>query len=149
MRILLAEDDASLGEGIQTALKRAAFAVDWVKDGSGALAAINDGNIDLVVLDLGLPRVDGIEVIRQVRASGGNVPILVLSARERSADRTLGWIPVRMTTWASHSTLRSCSRGCVRFSAVAPVARNPRWNRVRCAWIRPVWRLPGTAASLI
>ncbi len=90
MRILLAEDDASLGEGIQTALKRAAFAVDWVKDGSGALAAINDGNIDLVVLDLGLPRVDGIEVIRQVRASGGNVPILVLSARERSADRTLG-----------------------------------------------------------
>lgn len=90
MRILLAEDDPSLGEGIQTALKRAAFAVDWVKDGSGALAAINDGNIDLVVLDLGLPRMDGIEVIRQVRASGGSVPILVLSARERSTDRTLG-----------------------------------------------------------
>ncbi|HVL09881.1 MAG TPA: response regulator, partial [Burkholderiaceae bacterium] len=86
----MAEDDASLGEGIQTALKRAAFAVDWVKDGFAALAAINDGNIDLVVLDLGLPRMDGIEVIRQVRASGGSVPILVLSARERSADRTLG-----------------------------------------------------------
>lgn len=90
MRILLAEDDASLGEGIRTALKRAAFAVDWVKDGPGALAAIKDGNIDLVVLDLGLPRVDGIEIIRQVRAAGGSVPILVLSARERSSDRTLG-----------------------------------------------------------
>lgn len=90
MRILLAEDDISLGEGIQTALKRAAFTVDWVKDGPGALAAISDGDIDLVVLDLGLPRVDGIEVIRQVRAAGGSVPILVLSARERSSDRTLG-----------------------------------------------------------
>lgn len=90
MRILLAEDDASLGEGIRTALKRAAFAVDWVKDGPGALAAIKDGNIDLVVLDLGLPRVDGIEIIRQVRAAGRSVPILVLSARERSSDRTLG-----------------------------------------------------------
>ncbi len=90
MRILLAEDDASLGEGIRTALKRAAFTVDWVQNGPAALVAIGDGNIDLVVLDLGLPRMDGIEVIRQVRASGGNVPILVLSARERAADRTLG-----------------------------------------------------------
>ena len=90
MRILLAEDDPSLGEGIRTALKRAAFTVDWVQNGPSALTAISDGNIDLVVLDLGLPRMDGIEVIRQVRAAGGNVPILVLSARERAADRTLG-----------------------------------------------------------
>ncbi|KAB7767060.1 response regulator [Xanthomonas maliensis] len=90
MRILLVEDDASLGEGICTALRRAAFAVDWVRDGAGALIAIGDGEIDLVILDLGLPRVDGIEVIRQVRARGDQVPILVLSARERAADRTLG-----------------------------------------------------------
>lgn len=90
MRILLAEDDASLGEGIRTALRRAAFAVDWVQDGASALTAIGDGDIDLVVLDLGLPRMDGIDVIRKVRAAGGNVPILVLSARERASDRTLG-----------------------------------------------------------
>ncbi|QHB71446.1 response regulator transcription factor [Stenotrophomonas sp. 364] len=90
MRILLAEDDASLGEGIRTALRRAAYAVDWVQDGASALTAIGDGDIDLVVLDLGLPRMDGIDVIRKVRAAGGNVPILVLSARERASDRTLG-----------------------------------------------------------
>lgn len=90
MRILLAEDDASLGEGIRTALRRAAYAVDWVQDGAAALTAIGDGDIDLVVLDLGLPRMDGIDVIRKVRAAGGNVPILVLSARERASDRTLG-----------------------------------------------------------
>lgn len=90
MRILLVEDDLSLGQGIGTALRREAFAVDWVRDGASALLAINDGGVDLVLLDLGLPRVDGIEVIRQVRASGSDVPILVLSARERAADRTLG-----------------------------------------------------------
>lgn len=90
MRILLAEDDASLGEGIRTALRRAAYAVDWVQDGASALTAIGDGDIDLVVLDLGLPRMDGIDVIRKVRKAGGNVPILVLSARERASDRTLG-----------------------------------------------------------
>lgn len=90
MRILLAEDDASLGEGIRTALRRAAYAVDWVQDGASALTAIGDGDIDLVVLDLGLPRIDGLDVIRKVRASGQDVPILILSARERASDRTLG-----------------------------------------------------------
>jgi two-component system response regulator QseB len=90
MRILLVEDDVSLGEGICTALRRAAFAVDWVRDGAAALVAIGDGGIDLVLLDLGLPRIDGIEVIRRARAQERDVPILVLSARERAADRTLG-----------------------------------------------------------
>lgn len=90
MRILLVEDDLSLGEGLRTALRRGAFAVDWVQDGASGLLALRDGGFDLVVLDLGLPRVDGIEVIRQVRATGDAVPILVLSARERAADRTLG-----------------------------------------------------------
>lgn len=90
MRILLVEDDESLGEGLRTALRRAAYAVDWLRDGASALTAIRDGGFDLVVLDLGLPHVDGIEVIRQARRAGAEVPILVLSARERSRDRTLG-----------------------------------------------------------
>ena len=91
MRILLVEDDSSLGEGIRTTLRRAAYSVDWIQDGAGALAAIRDDDaIDLVILDLGLPHVDGIEVIRQSRRAGASVPILVLSARERAADRTLG-----------------------------------------------------------
>jgi two-component system OmpR family response regulator/two-component system response regulator QseB len=90
MRILLVEDDASLGEGLRTALRRAAYTVDWLRDGASALAAIRDGDIDLVVLDLGLPQMDGIEVIRQARRLGADVPILVLSARERASDRALG-----------------------------------------------------------
>ncbi|OHE84178.1 MAG: DNA-binding response regulator [Lysobacterales bacterium RIFOXYD1_FULL_69_11] len=90
MRILLVEDDPLLGQGLCTALRRGAFAVDWVHDGAAGLYAIRDDTFDLVVLDLGLPRMDGIDVIRQIRASGNPVPILVLSARERPADRTLG-----------------------------------------------------------
>lgn len=94
MRVLLVEDDVSLGEGIRTALRRAAYSVDWLHDGASALNAIRDdierNEIDLVVLDLGLPRMDGIEVIRAARRLGAAVPILVLSARERAADRTLG-----------------------------------------------------------
>ncbi len=90
MRILLVEDDESLGEGIRTALRRAAFTVDWLRDGTSALTAIKDGGIDLVMLDLGLPHMDGMEVIRQARQAGADMPILVLSARERATDRTLG-----------------------------------------------------------
>ncbi len=90
MRILLVEDDLSLGEGICAALRRGAFAVDWVQDGISGLAAIRDGEFDLVILDLGLPRMDGIEVIRQIRSLGHGIPVLVVSARERPSDRTLG-----------------------------------------------------------
>jgi two-component system OmpR family response regulator/two-component system response regulator QseB len=87
MRILLVEDDASLGEGLQTALRRAAIAVDWVQDGVAALTAIRDGGFDAVVLDLGLPRMDGVQVIRTARQEGRRVPILVLTARDRVGDR--------------------------------------------------------------
>lgn len=90
MRILLVEDDVSLGAGIRTVLRRGAFAVDWVEDGNAAVLAASDGDFDLMLLDLGLPRLDGIEVIRRLRAAGNAVPILVLSARERPADRALG-----------------------------------------------------------
>lgn len=90
MRVLLVEDDPLLGEGIRTALRRASFAVDWVQDGVSACTAMRDEAFDLVVLDLGLPRLDGLEVIRQSRAAGVDVPVLVLSARERASDRALG-----------------------------------------------------------
>lgn len=90
MRILLIEDDDSLGEGLRTALRRAALTVDWLRDGASALAALRDGGVDLAVLDLGLPQMDGMEVIRQARRAGVTTPILVLSARERPSDRALG-----------------------------------------------------------
>jgi two-component system OmpR family response regulator/two-component system response regulator QseB len=87
MRILLVEDDPLLGDGIQTALRRAMLTVDWLHDGASALAALRAGGIDVVVLDLGLPRMDGVAVIRAARAAGVTTPILVLTARDRVAER--------------------------------------------------------------
>nr|MBP8176733.1 response regulator [Xanthomonadales bacterium] len=67
MRVLLAEDDTLLGEGIQTALRRALMTVDWVQDGVAALAALRQEPFDAAVMDLGLPRLDGTAVIRDAR----------------------------------------------------------------------------------
>ena len=90
MRILLVEDDDLLAAGIRDTLERALYAVEWVPDGAQALAALKSNTFDLVVLDLGLPKVDGVEVLRQVRGEGGTVPVIVLSARDTASDRVLG-----------------------------------------------------------
>lgn len=90
MRILLVEDDAGLGEGIRTALKPEGYTVDWLRDGRSALHALTDESFDLAVLDLGLPRLDGLEVLRQLRAAANPVPVLVLTARDATADRIAG-----------------------------------------------------------
>lgn len=87
MRLLLVEDDALLGEGLQTSLRRAGYTVDWFRDGRHALDALLDADDALAVLDLGLPRKDGIEIIRAVRAAGRRLPILVLTARDQVKDR--------------------------------------------------------------
>jgi len=87
MRVLLVEDDPLLGEGIQTSMRRAAVAVDWLADGAAALVALRDGGFDVVVLDLGLPRLDGRAVLRAAREAGVATPILVLTARDRVAER--------------------------------------------------------------
>ena len=90
MRILLAEDDELLGAGIQDALTRARHVVDWVRDGAQALAALHDAKLDLVILDLGLPRLDGLEVLQRSRAGGSLTPVLVLSARDTPSQRVAG-----------------------------------------------------------
>lgn len=87
MRVLLVEDDRMLGEGLQIALQRAGYAVDWFQDGNTALQAVLQNEADVVVLDLGLPRRDGMSVIREARRAGRDVPILVLTARDRVEDR--------------------------------------------------------------
>lgn len=87
MRLLLIEDDPLLGEGLQQALRRAGYTVDWLQDGVAALEALRLGGIDVVVLDLGLPRLDGQALIGRARALGVAAPILVLTARDRIADR--------------------------------------------------------------
>ena len=90
MRVLLVEDDTALGEGICVALKPEGYTVDWVQDGESALHALTHESFDLAVLDLGLPRLDGLEVLRRLRAKGLPVPVLVLTARDATADRIAG-----------------------------------------------------------
>lgn len=90
MRILLVEDDELLGAGVHDALTRARHAVEWVRKGTQALAALEGGEFDLVVLDLGLPGMDGIDVLRRARAGGSLTPVLVLSARDTLSQRVAG-----------------------------------------------------------
>jgi two-component system response regulator QseB len=90
VRILLVEDDELLGAGIEDALTRARYAVEWVLSGPLALAALEQGGFDALVLDLGLPGMDGLEVLRRARASGSLTPALILSARDSVAQRVAG-----------------------------------------------------------
>ncbi|WP_095108396.1 response regulator [Pseudomonas sp. Irchel 3E20] len=90
MRVLLIEDDVALGEGLHQALGREGYTVDWLKDGSSALHALLSETFDLAVLDLGLPRMGGLEVLRRLRQSGSNLPVLILTARDATDDRIAG-----------------------------------------------------------
>jgi DNA-binding response OmpR family regulator len=90
VHVLLVEDDPLLGEGLQTALRRSAVTVDWLQDGAAARDALRGRRFDIVLLDLGLPRLDGLELVRQLRRAGDDVPILVMTARDRVAERVQG-----------------------------------------------------------
>ncbi len=90
MRILLVEDDALLGDGVLAGLKLAEYAVDWVKDGEAAVLALLDHPYDACVLDLGLPKRGGLSVLKEVRSRGNRLPVLILTARDASADKIAG-----------------------------------------------------------
>jgi two-component system response regulator MprA len=90
MRVLIVEDDQALGDLLRRALGEAAWATDLVTTGPAALEALAVTPYDLAVLDLGLPLVDGLEVCRRFRRSGGTTPILVLTARDGLLDRVTG-----------------------------------------------------------
>jgi DNA-binding response OmpR family regulator len=90
VRVLVVEDDRALADLLVRTLQRAHWAADIASDGRRALAALHTNEYDLVVLDLGLPDMDGVEVCRQWRASGGRVPILILTARGALHDRVTG-----------------------------------------------------------
>ena len=90
MRILLVEDDPMIGEAVSVALKDAAYAVDWVKDGATAGSVLEDGEHQVVLLDLGLPKRDGLEVLRRLRQAGNAVPVIIITARDGLEDRIKG-----------------------------------------------------------
>lgn len=90
MRILLVEDDVQLGEALKTGLIQFGYAVDWLTDGLSAEQALRAENFDMMILDLGLPRLSGIELLRKARGEGNTIPVLILTARETIEDRVKG-----------------------------------------------------------
>ncbi|HEY0789310.1 MAG TPA: response regulator [Thermoanaerobaculia bacterium] len=90
MRILLIEDDELLGDGIRAGLAQEGHAIDWAVDGEEALAALETSRHHAVILDLGLPKVAGLEVLERMRRAGKRTPVLILTARDTVPDRVRG-----------------------------------------------------------
>lgn len=90
MRILLVEDDRMLGDGLQAGLTQAGYAVDWLRDGEAAVAALSTESFAAVVLDLGLPKRDGLSVLQWLRGRHDATPVLILTARDQLEDKVRG-----------------------------------------------------------
>jgi two-component system response regulator QseB len=90
MRVLLVEDDTMIAQGLETALRQIGAAVDWLRDGEQAAAALQSATFDVVLLDLGLPTRDGISVLRDLRRRGDATPVIVLTARDEIPSRVAG-----------------------------------------------------------
>jgi two-component system, OmpR family, response regulator len=90
MKILLVEDDFMIGEAVSVALKDAAYAVDWVRDGDTAWDTLKHGGYQAMLLDLGLPKRDGMEVLRYLRRTGNKVPVIIITARDGVENRING-----------------------------------------------------------
>lgn len=90
MRILVVEDDSLLGDGLYRSLNGAAYAVDWVRDGAKADYLLSQTDYDAIILDLGLPKLDGLEVLRRLRQRNTHSPVIILTARNDVEDRVAG-----------------------------------------------------------
>ncbi|MBF0307660.1 MAG: response regulator transcription factor [Alphaproteobacteria bacterium] len=141
MRLLLAEDEPSLGAQIQAALGGAGYAVDWARDGEEAWFQGDGEPYDAVVLDLGLPGLDGLQVLKRWRAAGRAMPVLVLTARGTWADKVEGLDagaddylakPFRMEELLARlrSLIRRAARTVEPVLRCGPVELDPRSGRV-------------------
>jgi len=90
MRILIVEDDTLLGDGIRTGLSQNGYAADWVEDGAAAQTALLTNDYEAIVLDLGLPKVPGLEVLKKMRAQGNDTPVIILTAMDGVDERVKG-----------------------------------------------------------
>jgi len=90
MRLLLVEDDPMVGDAVREGLRQDGYAVDWVRDGNAAETALRTEQYDLVLLDLGLPRRDGLDILASLRAARNDVPVLAITARDTPSDRVKG-----------------------------------------------------------
>jgi DNA-binding response OmpR family regulator len=117
MRILLVEDDELIGDGVAAGLRDDGHAVDWAQDGEAALAALGTHEYAAVVLDVGLPKQSGLEVLRRLRAGGDRTPVLVLTARASVDERVAGldagaddFLPKPFALDELHARLRALAR---------------------------------------
>lgn len=90
MRVLVVEDDVMIGQGLETALRQMSWAVDWIRDGERAAAALRAAPFDVVLLDLGLPTRDGLSILRELRRRGDATPVIILTARDEIQSRVAG-----------------------------------------------------------
>ncbi|GHB61483.1 DNA-binding response regulator [Psychrosphaera saromensis] len=90
MRILLVEDDIPLAQGLKHSLHREGYALDWVQFGQLAIDTVNSGDVDLVILDLGLPDMDGLSVLRKLKSLNKLLPVLILTARDGVENKVAG-----------------------------------------------------------
>lgn len=146
MRVLLVEDDPLLGDALQAGLRNHGFAVEWLRDGEAGLAALATDTFDAVVLDLGLPRLDGRRLLERRRAAADRTPVLVLTARDALEDRVGGLDsgaddyvvkPVAIAELAARlrAIVRRASgiaRGCLEAGPLAldPATREVTWRGV-------------------
>ena len=134
--VLLVEDDPAISEPLPRALGRDGYDVRAHATGAEALADIR--GVDLVVLDLGLPDMDGLDVAREVRASGNRVPILILTARTDEVDMVVG-LDAGADDYVTKPFRLACAPSCA--------ARSPSPPRVSCAPRTSAWTSPPTAPS--
>ena len=125
MHVLLVEDDPILADGIKRSLRQSSYTIDWVSNGSDADRRITDQSYDAVVLDLGLPGMDGLEVLRRLRKRNSPVPVLILTARDSVQDKVTGLV----CPLAEHSE-RGTDAGRTRPS---PVGQNRAGRLTRSA----------------
>src|SRR5688572_28252216 len=90
MRVLVIEDDPMIGRAVVAGLQDGGYTVDWVRDGTEAELALSHRVYELALLDLGLPRRDGLEILKSLRRSGNTLPVVIITARDAVADRVAG-----------------------------------------------------------
>src|SRR5213078_3372528 len=90
MRVLVVEDDPMIGRAVLTGLRDSGYATDWVRDGVEAELALSNGGYDAALLDLGLPRREGMEILKSLRRDNEDLPVLIITARDAVSDRIAG-----------------------------------------------------------
>ena len=135
MKLLVVEDEARVASFLDKGLRANGYDVEWARSGQEALHLAARLDISLVILDLGLPDMDGLDVLGSLRAGGSPVPVLVLSARGSMHDRCAGSTLAQTTTWASRSHSRSSWLGCAPTCDPGPMRGLACCGPAASAWI--------------